>query len=539
MVGNWLQVGIANCFVIGNRFLIVLGLVSFSIFLGPMKNSPGTLNSLQAQFPVPPQPSIPGNGAIEITPSEITPSASLKISLRPSARYFVRNEPVMIEVLFENTSQSGDNYRLRLWENMFEQWTFTVRHETGHMPYQTFAYKKWEYDKRENLPVAARREITLAPGETFSSSLRLDQYSALKHLGYYTIGATFYPLSVNNPDYLLPVTSTEIELREGFYSLDTLSPEQATQSTPPQNPSLLSSLPDDVANYSRLAASETIRRMLTALQFKDWRTYLSYLQIDSLIETSYRSTDYYERMLTATPLEKRVIVNEFRDFLVTATTYDPVNFEILQTLELGSEAKVDVLITTQEAYQQLKETLNPLTGQLEFNWTDLTTAAPLTRNRIFKYTLALVNNMWKVVAIDVQLFDGNISDLQSKYSFNDKEPPVIEIDMELIEKVLFSFNQFQLIESYTPRLEEIVAFLRIRPTLKLRLIGFTDDIGTESYNQNLSRQRVITVRDFFLERGIPANRIELFARGESNPLNSNRNEQERSLNRRVEIYFVR
>lgn len=71
----------------------------------------------------------------------------------------------------------------------------------------------------------------------------------------------------------------------------------------------------------------------------------------------------------------------------------------------------------------------------------------------------------------------------------------------------------------------------------LTLIGHTDSDGNEDYNKNLSKKRVESVYEMFLEKGINDNFIKLDYYGEVKPVVENLNESLKSKNRRVEIYL--
>ncbi|WP_111636619.1 OmpA family protein [Marinomonas shanghaiensis] len=81
-----------------------------------------------------------------------------------------------------------------------------------------------------------------------------------------------------------------------------------------------------------------------------------------------------------------------------------------------------------------------------------------------------------------------------------------------IAPILFDFDQAK-----TTRLEfdEAVAFLIMYPESQLTLHGYTDPIGQEAYNQALSYQRAIYVRDRLLMQGVSAAQVSVQAHGES------------------------
>ena len=70
---------------------------------------------------------------------------------------------------------------------------------------------------------------------------------------------------------------------------------------------------------------------------------------------------------------------------------------------------------------------------------------------------------------------------------------------------------------------------------KITIVGNTDWVGTEQYNQGLSERRAASVANFMVENGVPPQLIEAYGVGESNPVATNETAEGRALNRRVDI----
>lgn len=73
---------------------------------------------------------------------------------------------------------------------------------------------------------------------------------------------------------------------------------------------------------------------------------------------------------------------------------------------------------------------------------------------------------------------------------------------------------------------------------KIEVAGHTDGVGPDGFNQRLSEQRAESVKQFLVERGVPAERISVIGYGESQPRTSNDTVEDRRLNRRVEVKIV-
>ena len=87
-----------------------------------------------------------------------------------------------------------------------------------------------------------------------------------------------------------------------------------------------------------------------------------------------------------------------------------------------------------------------------------------------------------------------------------------------------------------PALAEIAKALTAKPTLRVEIVGHTDDRGTAAYNLDLSRRRAANVEAALVrEHGIAAGRLTSSGAGSGAPVASNDTEEGRAKNRRVEL----
>jgi len=87
-------------------------------------------------------------------------------------------------------------------------------------------------------------------------------------------------------------------------------------------------------------------------------------------------------------------------------------------------------------------------------------------------------------------------------------------------------------------LDELVALMKGHPSLVIQLEGHTDNLGNASRNIELSRERVEEVKSYIVGKGVGKNRVKTRAFGGTQPLSSGKTEEERNLNRRVEIRIL-
>jgi outer membrane protein OmpA-like peptidoglycan-associated protein len=100
---------------------------------------------------------------------------------------------------------------------------------------------------------------------------------------------------------------------------------------------------------------------------------------------------------------------------------------------------------------------------------------------------------------------------------------------QLSHTILFGFDSAALDQPETERLAELTAALADRNIMRVEIVGFADDIGTQTYNLQLSEDRAKHVAVFLLSRGIAVDDIHI--EGKGTVLNDRRREE----NRRVEI----
>jgi outer membrane protein OmpA-like peptidoglycan-associated protein len=101
--------------------------------------------------------------------------------------------------------------------------------------------------------------------------------------------------------------------------------------------------------------------------------------------------------------------------------------------------------------------------------------------------------------------------------------------------VLFETGSSTLSPGAGRNLDRLVQFLTEHPDRLVQIDGFTDSIGTDSFNQDLSQRRADAVRIDLLSRGISSARVATQGYGKSYPVASNSESSGRQLNRRVEV----
>ncbi|HVM95691.1 MAG TPA: OmpA family protein [Candidatus Acidoferrales bacterium] len=108
----------------------------------------------------------------------------------------------------------------------------------------------------------------------------------------------------------------------------------------------------------------------------------------------------------------------------------------------------------------------------------------------------------------------------------------------VLRGVNFDFDKSNIRPDARVVLDEAVSTLKSEGGIAVVAEGHTDSKGSDEYNQKLSERRAKAVRDYLVDGGISANRIQTEGFGESRPVATNETADGRAQNRRVELRIV-
>lgn len=108
---------------------------------------------------------------------------------------------------------------------------------------------------------------------------------------------------------------------------------------------------------------------------------------------------------------------------------------------------------------------------------------------------------------------------------------------QALDNILYDYDKYFLRDDSKKALDVVVKELKKDNSLKVRLVGHCDSIGSQAYNLPLSKNRANAAKDYLEKNGIASNRIDTKGEGKRQPTASNATPDGRQLNRRVEIYF--
>lgn len=111
--------------------------------------------------------------------------------------------------------------------------------------------------------------------------------------------------------------------------------------------------------------------------------------------------------------------------------------------------------------------------------------------------------------------------------------------IQILDKVHFEFNKAVIKSESFGLLNDVAGVIATHPDIgRVEVAGHTDDKGSDKYNQELSQKRAEAVRVYLIEQGVPEAQLIATGFGEATPIDTNKTEEGRSNNRRVEFNLI-
>ncbi|MCR5878489.1 peptidoglycan-associated lipoprotein Pal [Phenylobacterium sp. J367] len=106
------------------------------------------------------------------------------------------------------------------------------------------------------------------------------------------------------------------------------------------------------------------------------------------------------------------------------------------------------------------------------------------------------------------------------------------------DRVLFDFDRYDIRADAQPVLSAQAAWLRRYPSVRVRIEGNTDELGTREYNLALGARRANAVRDFLVSNGVTADRIATVSYGKEQPVDTSGTDEGHAQNRNAKTAIV-
>lgn len=111
--------------------------------------------------------------------------------------------------------------------------------------------------------------------------------------------------------------------------------------------------------------------------------------------------------------------------------------------------------------------------------------------------------------------------------------------LSMPELVLFDFNKYEVKNKVKGSLNTLAKALEENPDIRIKIDGYTDFIGSEGYNLELSVKRAKAIKNYLVDRGVKSSNISIEGYGKQNPIANNATAAGRAKNRRVEFIISR
>jgi outer membrane protein OmpA-like peptidoglycan-associated protein len=110
---------------------------------------------------------------------------------------------------------------------------------------------------------------------------------------------------------------------------------------------------------------------------------------------------------------------------------------------------------------------------------------------------------------------------------------------EYAKTILFNSGKATFKKETFPVLQAISAILKEFPNSRFMIEGHTDSDGAAAMNQTLSENRATAVKNYLIENGVDASRLESAGYGETKPIDTNKTAKGKANNRRVEVKLIK
>lgn len=121
----------------------------------------------------------------------------------------------------------------------------------------------------------------------------------------------------------------------------------------------------------------------------------------------------------------------------------------------------------------------------------------------------------------------------TKLNFNMK--PVASGSNYVLNDIYYRTNSAQLQTISLAVVQQFAQYLKENPDIKVKIAGYTDNVGDDKSNLALSSDRAFTVMQVLIKAGVKAARLSFQGYGSANPIASNDTEEGRQKNRRTEF----
>lgn len=141
------------------------------------------------------------------------------------------------------------------------------------------------------------------------------------------------------------------------------------------------------------------------------------------------------------------------------------------------------------------------------------------------FDLTALDSLYKPYELNIKLQPIPVEETQAQV---DSKPTVLK-------NIFFEFGSSEILPQSFTEIDKLYRLLELNPNSKIKILGHTDDVGSDQDNILLSQQRAEAVRQKLISMGVNPLRIIALGYGESQPIASNDTDDGRRSNRRTEF----
>ena len=113
-----------------------------------------------------------------------------------------------------------------------------------------------------------------------------------------------------------------------------------------------------------------------------------------------------------------------------------------------------------------------------------------------------------------------------------------QLKLSIPNDISFATGRHDIQPRLMPILDQFAQGLNQQPSMEVRIVGHTDNTGSDAINNPLSVNRAQSARDYLVSRGVASSRISIDGRGSREPIADNSTEAGRARNRRIDIFLA-
>jgi len=229
-------------------------------------------------------------------------------------------------------------------------------------------------------------------------------------------------------------------------------------------------------------------------------------------------------------------ISSQNDYAYFVSSQNSIGKEDIFRIELPKEAQPEVTVIVKGIVtNELNK--SPIGSKLEFR--DLTT------NRIIGVTYSESKNgnyqivLPKSSGYGVNTVADGFYSISKTIDFNNSESNITVLDLSMkpiktgetykLSNIFFEFGKSELNEKSNSELQRLINFLKFNQDTEIKILGYTDEIGSELNNMKLSEERAKSVFDYLVNNGINRNRLTYEGKGELKSKNNGILEESRKV----------